>query len=298
METTTHSPHISVIMGTYNCAQTVEAAINSVLAQTYSDFEIVVCDDCSDDGTFEILSNIHRQHPDRITLLRNESNRKLAYSLNRCLATAKGELIARMDADDLSHPERFKTQLDFLIANPNVHLVGTAMQRFDRDGVGDIVRMPVAPNRFSLHLGTPFAHATIMAHKYVYDQLGNYTVCRRTERGQDRDLWFRFFHHGFSGRNIEEPLYLVREDIQAIRRRTVAVRFYTYMTSLYGYRLLRYPTAWYLRPTFALLKSFVPPSAILRYRRYQRWKFGKAIETRLSGGGPGSLPRDPLRMDS
>lgn len=102
-------PEISLIMAVYNCQDTVAEAIDSIIGQTFQDFECIICDDCSTDDTYRIVCEFANEYPDRIVVLRNERNEKLAYSLNHCLRHAKGEYIARMDGDDISLPERSMT---------------------------------------------------------------------------------------------------------------------------------------------------------------------------------------------
>ncbi|MCW2782059.1 MAG: hypothetical protein JWR35_2508 [Marmoricola sp.] len=266
------APRVSVIMAAFNCVDTVAEAVESIVAQTFEDWELVVCDDCSTDGTHELLRGLAAEHGDRFVLLRNEENSHLSFSLNRCLAVARGELVARMDADDVSLPKRLETQVAFLDEHSDADLVGTAVRRFDASGPADIVRVPDAPDRFALRDGVPFCHATILTYRSVYEALGGYTVSPRTTRGQDYDLWFRFYHQGFKGRNLAEPLYLVREDRDAIRRRTFLSRVRLFRTTLIGYALLGYPARWYARPALALLKAFLPGRLMLEYRRYQRWR--------------------------
>lgn len=257
-------------MGVYNCAATLPAAIDSILAQTFADWELVVCDDCSTDHTYAIARRYAGQYPERIILLRNGQNSKLSYSLNRCLAIASGEYIARMDGDDRSCPERLARQVSFLEAHPEFAVVGCAMRRFSESGPGDIDFAPERPDRLTLRREIPFKHATIMMRKSVYDSLGGYTVSPLTVRGQDLDLWYRFYAAGYQGANLAEPLYLVREDMAAIRRRSFKVRYKNFKVHRNGYRLLHYPAIWLLKPfTQLLLKSIVPYRAIAFYRKWQ-----------------------------
>lgn len=262
-------PLVSIIMATYNCAATLPEALESIAAQTYPQWELVVCDDGSTDSTPATLEDFARTHQGRVTLLRNWTNRRLAYSLNRCLEHVEGIYIARMDGDDISLPFRLERQVEHLESHPEADLVGSWMQRFNESGPRDVVAVPLAPDRWSMRHGVPFAHATIMARRMVYDALEGYTVSSRTARGQDYDLWFRFFDAGFRGENLKEPLYLVREDLAAIRRRTFKVRWNSYRTTLMGYRMLGYPLHWLIRPTLALLKSALPAQALFRYRTHQ-----------------------------
>lgn len=254
-------PTITVIMATYNCADTVDAALDSVLQQTYPHWDLVVCDDASTDGTWDLLNAATDRFGERLTLLRNDANRKLAFSLNRCLQVATGELVARMDGDDISEPERFDRQVRFLLENPDVDLVGTAMRRFDSRGEIGVLQAPSQnPDKWTIARDgkVPFFHATIVARRSVFDRVGGYTDVWRTVRCEDADLWFKFMHAGFTGRNIPDALYSVREDEQAIRRRTAISRWATYLTMIHGYRLLRSPLKPYLISTIGLLKALVP----------------------------------------
>ncbi len=262
---------ISVIMAIYNCAQYLSEAINSILNQTYTNWELILCDDASTDETYQVATEYKKRYPNKIILIQNEKNSKLSYSLNHCLKYATGEYVARMDGDDICAPERFEKQVNYLKAHPEYQVVGTDMQHFnEHTGMADVVKSVANPNYYSLRNHIPYHHATIMTYKFVYDKVGGYTVSERTVRAQDYDLWFRFYHEGFNGNNIHEPLYFMREDVNAIRRRTFKVRWNALKTTYIGYKLLGYPKWWLIRPTFmALYKSLIPFGAVEMYRNWQ-----------------------------
>lgn len=262
---------ISVIMGIYNCADTLPAAIDSILAQTYTDWELIMCDDCSTDDTYKVAEEYKNKYPDKIILVRNEVNSRLAFSLNHCLKYARGKYVARMDGDDLSAPNRFEKQIAYLQQHPNIDVVGTFMQRFDGDEYADVVTMVQKPDKYTLRKQIPFNHATIMIYKSVYDKLGGYTVSKRTNRAQDYDLWFRFYHEGFVGENIPEVLYFVRENMSAIKRRSFKVRWTTFETAKIGYKLLGYPKHWIIIEFFKVaFKSLTPYWIFNLYRKFQK----------------------------
>ncbi len=250
---------ISVIMSVRNCAQYLHEAIDSILAQTYTHWEFVICDDCSTDNTFAICQDYAAQYPGKFVLVQNDTNRKLAYSLNHCLQYASGKFIARMDGDDLSHPERFEKQVKYLVEHPEIDLVSCAFQRFHDNGFFDIYYMKEHPTKYDMRKRLPFGHGMLMTYKRVYEALDGYTVAKRTERGQDYDLFFRFFAMGFSGANLQEPLYYYREGDDAIKRRTFKVRWQTYQTTKMGYRLLHYPLSWRIQALISvIIKSLTP----------------------------------------
>lgn len=285
-----HAPQVSIIMGVFNAQETLREALASIENQTYDSWELVICDDASTDSSWQILQDFQIRHGSKIVvLLQNATNRRLAYSLNRCLERAKGVFIARMDADDVSEPDRLRTQVEFLLQNPDIDVVGCAMRRFDETGLKDVLTYPTRPTRYSLRKGVPFAHATILAHRHVYETLAGYTVARRTNRSQDWDLWFRFFAAGMTGENLPSALYRVREDRHAIRRRTPNQRISAWQTTLLGYRRLGFPLHWYIVPTVRLAKGLVPARAVVLYRRWQHRRF-KSLARRTAVGAK-SLPR-------
>ena len=105
---------ISILMGIYNCAATLPAAIDCILAQTVTDWVLILCDDGSSDHTYGIAKKYGDRYPDKIILLQNEKNMGLPYCLNRGIEIAKGTYIARMDGDDISFPKRFEKQLQYI----------------------------------------------------------------------------------------------------------------------------------------------------------------------------------------
>ena len=118
---------VSVLMGIYNCADTLAESIESILNQTHSNIEFIMCDDGSTDNTYEI-ANKYAKKDSRIVLLRNEQNITLGPTLNKCLEHATGKYCARMDGDDVSVPDRFEKQVAFLESHPEFDAVGSFMQ--------------------------------------------------------------------------------------------------------------------------------------------------------------------------
>lgn len=260
-------PKVSVIMATYNCQDTLRESIDSVLNQTYTDWEFIICDDCSTDGTFNILKEYKNNYPEKIIILKNEVNSKLAFSLNHCLKYAKGQYIARMDGDDICLPQRFEKQVDFLDNHIEYSVVGTAMIPFDEKGEKPARYYKETPNSSDMVSRSPFPHATIMMRKEAYDAVDGYFVSKRTARAQDYDMWFRFFAHGLKGYNLQEPLYKVLEDDNAIKRRTFKSRCYEVQTKLKGYRMLNYPLYKYAFAFKPLISAIVPVRLMQKYHQ-------------------------------
>ncbi len=264
-------PKVSVIMGIYNCEKTLAAAIDSIIHQTYPNWELIMCDDGSIDGTYAIAETYRKEHPKKIVLLRNGANKKLAYTLNRCLQVASGTLVARMDGDDISTPDRLMRQTESLLTHPEYQLVGTAMRRFDETGYHNTLHPVQHPDKSILIDSTPFFHATILTYKRVYDVLGGYCTKAQAERVEDVDLWFRFYSKGFAGFNLDEPLYEVREDLNAIRRRTLSARIHSIQTRAVGYKLLGFPILRLICPALVLfLKGLIPPRIAMYFRSFRK----------------------------
>ena len=238
-------PELSIIMGIYNCEKTLPSAIDSILAQTYTDWEFILCDDGSSDGTYKIASQYKEKYPDKFILLKNSKNIGLPETLNNCLKSANGSYIARMDGDDISLPDRFQKQMDFLKSNPDIDCVGTGMTRFDNNGDFDNVYPIEKPDKFTLKMYPLCYHATLIMKKTCYDAIGGYVSIPRTLRCEDIDMWFRFASKGFKAANISECLYKVREDRDAIKRRKFKYAVNTVKTNFYGFRLLNYPICLY-----------------------------------------------------
>ena len=258
------SDAVTVIMACHNCAATLPAAVDSILAQTYENRVMVCCDDGSTDGTHDILLSYRNRYPAKFTVLRNDENRRLPYSLNRCLARAETPLIARMDGDDVSRPERFERQVRFLREHPACDLVGTGVTVTDGENrLGAIIKTP-EPTRETMLRENAFSHATIMTYKRVYDALGGYSLDPSAERVEDVDLWCRFLAAGFRGCNLPDELYAITESPDAARRRDFHARLNSARTRSRGYRLLGYRGLTLVRPYLLVLRALVPAGL---YRR-------------------------------
>lgn len=249
---------ISILMAVYNAEGTLQDAVESILNQTYQNWQFIICDDCSTDGTYAKLLEYKEKYPEKFIIIQNEQNSKLPFSLNHCLKYADGEFVARMDADDVSLPERFSKQVEFLNANPELSVVGTSMIRFDENGDFGELKSHQNPNKYVMKKTVPFFHATIMMRKEAMDKIGGYTVLKRTERGQDVDLWFKFYEQGFSGGNLSEPLYKVREDRNAVKRRKLKYSVYCTQTMLQGFKRLKFPFWWKIYAFKPIISWLVP----------------------------------------
>lgn len=222
--TTAH--RISVIMGIYNCAPTLAEALDSLLAQTYQNFKVIMCDDGSKDDTVEVAQKYVDTYPGKFVLIRNTTNMKLAATLNHCLDYADTEYVARMDGDDLCDPKRFEIQLRFLDTHPEYSHVSTSMKLFDEEGFyGQTTTPTPIPDKNSFKNGTPYCHAPTMFRRSALESVGRYTAEPCVERIEDYYLWYKFHLHGLQGYNLNLPLYWMRNDKNAFARRKFRDRY-------------------------------------------------------------------------
>ncbi|EOH9579889.1 glycosyltransferase family 2 protein, partial [Campylobacter jejuni] len=123
-------PLVSIVMPCYNRQEYIVDAIESILNQTYSNFEFIIIDDCSTDNTYEIVKK-YAENDKRIIVLKNEKNQGIVYALNRGFSIAKGKYIARMDDDDISLPNRLEKQVEYMEANLNITVLGSFIEVFN-----------------------------------------------------------------------------------------------------------------------------------------------------------------------
>lgn len=157
---------ISVIMPCFNRIDFLDQAINSILKQTYKHFEFIIVDDCSNKETIELLKR-YRDSDNRIKLYYNKKNKGPTYTFNKGLFFAKNRFIARMDSDDISHPQRLEKQINFLINNPNIFVVGTAFNIINNNNqVVNTIQLKVNRKEIieSLKYSNPLVNSTFMAN--------------------------------------------------------------------------------------------------------------------------------------
>ena len=218
------TPNISIIMGIYNCSSTLDEAIESILAQTYPHWKMIMCDDGSTDDTYNVASKYVNQYPDKFILLKNEKNMGLNFTLNHCLEYVDTKYVARMDGDDISLPTRFEKEIKFLEENPEYAIVSTQMEYFDEYGVFGKCTASGEPKREDIVKTTPFCHAPCMVRSEAYKNVGGYTVSKKFLRAEDYELWLKMYQNGYKGYNLPEVLYRMRDDRNAKKRRNFKCR--------------------------------------------------------------------------
>jgi glycosyltransferase involved in cell wall biosynthesis len=198
-------PKVTVLMSVYNCERYLKKAVDSILNQTFRDFDFLIINDGSSDSTVEILKDYNDP---RIKIIDNKKNLGLTRSLNKGLRLAKGEYIARQDADDISLPQRLEKQTEFLSSNPRTAVVGSWTEVIDEyDETKGIWRNITQPHllKWRLLFSNQFAHCAIMFRKSAVKDIGGYSV--ELNSAQDYDLWLRI---SFSWEVANIPEVLVK----------------------------------------------------------------------------------------
>ncbi len=218
-------PTVSVILACYNAERFLAAAVESILTQTFTDFEFIIIDDGSTDRTAEILKGLAARDS-RIRLVSRE-NKGLTASLNEGLKLAQGELIARMDADDWATADRLKIQAEFMRAHPEVSLLGGAFEMMDGAGRKLTVITPPGDDATlqeqALSGRTPICHPLAMMRAEAVKKVGGYD--EEFIVAQDLDLWLRL---GEVGKLACVPEVLLRyrqhEDSVSEKKQALQVR--------------------------------------------------------------------------
>jgi len=183
------NPKVTVLMSVYNGEKYLKEAIDSILDQTFTNFEFLIINDGSTDSTSEIL----KEYKDpRIKIIDNKKNIGLTKSLNKGLKLAKGKYIARMDADDFSKPNRLEEQLEFMEKNQKYAVVGSFVEIIDKDGnFIQKVKRPIKPKAIEERLlkGSCIFHGSAIMRNDLIKSIGSYN--EEMEKSQDYDLWLR-----------------------------------------------------------------------------------------------------------
>lgn len=262
---------ISVLMGIYNCADTLEEAVQSIQNQTYSNWELIMCDDGSTDCTYQVAYKLTEQDS-RIRLLRNDKNCGLNKTLNSCLNFATGEFVARMDGDDQCVPDRFEKQLEFLEQHSEYDIVSSSMILFDENGEWGRTSVIETPCSEDIIAGSPICHAPVMMRKCCMDTVGGYTEDKRMIRVEDVNLWIKLYAAGYRCYNLQEPLYMMRNDQNALQRRKYKYRVNSVYVRLQGCKVLHLGPSSYVKAIKPMLIGLVPAKLRHVIRRIQQGK--------------------------
>lgn len=252
-----NNPKISVIMSVYNGEKYLREAIESILNQTFTDFEFLIVNDGSTDKTSEILKE-YSQRDNKIKIINNSENIGLTRSLNKAIKLSKGKYIARIDANDISLPKRLEAQFNFMEKNPHVGLVSSYTQFIDEEDnpLDRINRPAIEMNPRRLFFDSQICHSSIMIRKKILDRIGNYD--EKFLYSQDSDLTFRIFRIAKIA-VVPEVLILWREQKSSIstKKRLAQIKYGSTARARAIHSNL-YPKYYYLFLPLFFIKPFIP----------------------------------------
>ncbi|EKD89877.1 MAG: WbfO protein [uncultured bacterium] len=238
MKKSSNNPSISVIMAVYNGMPYLQEAVKSILDQSYKDFEFIIVNDASTDGTLKYLKSLKDK---RIQIINNPKNLGLALSLNRAIEKSKGAYIARMDADDISLTNRFKMQMEYLVANPKIDICGTWAKLIDENSrsIGEVHKPTNDKEIKKMNKWiTGLIHPSWFGKKSVFEKLNGYNP--KYDMVEDYEFLIRA--KKFRMANLKEELLLWRtirnrrsqNGIEKMYRKSLSVRLHYFKNGEFG----------------------------------------------------------------
>ncbi|MDC3312010.1 glycosyltransferase, partial [Alphaproteobacteria bacterium] len=227
-ELKSENPIISILMIVRNEEKFLDFALKSILASSFSSFELIVINDASKDSTFKILehfSSIDR----RLRVFKNNKQIGLAGSLNKAFKLSKGKFIARMDGDDICHVERLMSQYQFLIRNSFVDIIGCNAKLIDIEGniLGYTnVKLNHSDIIKQLNHRCPMIHPSILMRREVFESVGGYDT--RLKRAQDFDFWINAKNLGYVFANLQGSFLQYRAPVKP----NINVTFLTFLSHM------------------------------------------------------------------
>jgi glycosyltransferase involved in cell wall biosynthesis len=222
------NPLVSVIMATFNePAKYIKEAIESILNQTYSNFEFIIIDDSINSDTIQAINSY--KYDSRVIIIRESSRLGFVGALNQGLKIAKGQYIARMDADDISFKDRLKKQVTYLERTNDIDILGGNMQIINE--TGDVVsQRKYLSGKYLLQLSSifrsPVAHPTVMFRRSIIDQHLFYD--ESFLKSEDVDFWFRLRNNGFKIANLSDNFLYFRISGDLAKKRSKEHFSYNY----------------------------------------------------------------------
>ena len=258
-------PKVSVIMSVYNDEKFVAQSIEGVLNSTYTDFEFIICNDCSTDGSSEIIKKYKDK---RIIFFSNGQNQGLAKSLNNCIERAKSEYIMRIDSDDICLPDRMEKQVAYLDEHKDIAMCGTFAQVIDNSNNNVyILQRPIDVTVKDIFKNNSFIHPSVMIRKEILDSVGCYVSKKETRRAEDFDLWCRIYEAGFKGKNISEILINYREDFSSYKKRKFRYRVDVYKLMKQWRKKLGLPLRYKFYAFKILLVGLIPKNLLYKMKK-------------------------------
>ena len=203
------NPLVSVIIPAYNAEKYLEEAVRSIIEQTYQDIEVLIIDDCSSDQTLALAYNL-AAGDSRIRVIENQQNLGIGGNRDKGIDQAKGKYICWQDADDISMPDRIRSQVEYLESRPQVGIVGGFIKFFDKDGDGSTRRYAEDDEslRSDIFRYNPVAQPASMARAVCYEKVGGYDPSLKVS--EDLEMMFRIGEQ-FEFANLQQVVIKYRQ---------------------------------------------------------------------------------------
>jgi glycosyltransferase involved in cell wall biosynthesis len=259
-------PLVTVIMPAFNAEKYIKESIQSIISQTYKNFELIICNDASSDKTQSIIDYFCKLDS-RIKPLKNEENLGISKTINKCINFSLGSYIARMDADDIMKNDRLELQVDYLNINKEVYMVGGSIELIDP--AGNIIKSRKYPIKIKeiknkIFFYNPFCNPALMFRKEVFDKVGFYNSS--LDGAEDLDLIARVLSK-FNASNLDEVILQYRihqgsiSSTKARRQEFLTLYIRQKMYWEYGLNISRFS---FLYNLTQFISMFIVPNGIKR----------------------------------
>lgn len=246
-------------MGVYNTKNfdDLKRSVDNMLGQTYENVEIIICDDCSTNGSYEFLLENYGKN-ERVVILKNEINCGASVARNNALKHVSGKYVAIQDDDDYSDNTRIEKQVAFLEKNTEYSFVSAGLYKFDTQGIWSDIMLKEKPTKRDFRLYSQHIHAATLFKYDCLKAVGGYRVAKETARGEDYDMFMRLYAEGYVGFNLQEHLYYYNFSRNLSRKIKYKYKWNEAKIRYKGFRALKLPISDYiyvLRPLVAGLLS-------------------------------------------
>lgn len=253
---------VTVLMSEYNTKkEQLKQAIESILNQTYTNFELIIIDDCSNEENIKIIESYK---DDRIRLIRNEKNLGLAASLNKGIELATTDYIIRMDTDDIAKVDRIEKQVRFAKNNPQYSIISGRANFFDENGIYYTTPKSGEIYKNDLIKGTPFIHPTMLINKKHIQKIGGYPLYRRC---QDYAMAMNMYANGYKGYIMEDILIDYRMDTDGYKKKKFKYRILETKIRFHYYRKLKIGLPQYVYCLKPIVAGLMPKRLMQIYQK-------------------------------
>lgn len=261
---------VSVIMATYNGGSRLKDAIQSILDQSYSNFELVIINDASKNPTTKTILDSLIAHP-KVKIIENKSNLGLAESLNIAIQHSAGELLVRMDDDDFSHQNRIEVLVKAMKEKNYPAVIGSFSSVTDGDKNVGVIKVPINPNIIDILRSKAVVHPTTILNRSIIQKIGGYRSVPQTLRLEDIDLWCRIIEAGEKILNIPYSLLDYYESRSSVSKRSASFRLRELKLKIYWRRRLSLSFLFNFLFIIKFLMYIIVPKSL--YLSYRHWRF-------------------------